>query len=130
MGEGMTGNRFRVAVLAAGVMVCGGPALAEGDAAAGEKVFNKCKACHTVEAGKNKIGPSLHGVFGRKAGSVEGFKYSDAMKNAGVTWDEKTLDEYLAAPKSFIAGNRMMFAGLTKEDDRQNVIAYLKEATK
>lgn len=102
---------------------------AEGDAAQGEKVFNKCKACHALEAGKNKIGPTLHGVIGREAGTVEGFKYSDAMKNAGVTWDEESLDQYLADPKGFIPGNKMVFVGLKKEDQRADVIAYLKEAS-
>ena len=106
-----------------------GPALA-GDAVAGKKVFNKCKSCHDLEAGKNKIGPSLHGLFGRTSGSVEGFKYSDAMKNAGITWGEDTLDAYLADPKAYIPGNKMVFAGLNKEDDRENIIEYLEEATK
>jgi cytochrome c len=104
-------------------------AFAQGDAAKGEKVFNKCKTCHSVAAGENKIGPSLHGVFGRQSGTVEGFKYSDAMTDAGITWSEETIDAYLADPKGYIPGNKMVFVGLKKEEDRQNVIAYLKEAT-
>ena len=83
----------------------------------------------TFEAGKNKVGPSLHGIIGRKAGSIEGFSYSDAMKNSGLTWDEATLDTYLTNPKKEVPGNKMAFPGLPKEDDRQNVIAYLKEAS-
>ena len=106
-----------------------GLAQAEGDAAKGEKVFNKCKACHTLEAGKNKIGPSLHGLIGRAAGTAEGFKYSDAMAGSGLTWDEATLDQYLADPKGFIPGNKMVFVGVKKDDQRADVIAYLKEAT-
>jgi cytochrome c len=106
-----------------------GLAQAEGDAAKGAKVFNKCKACHALEAGKNKIGPSLHGLMGRAAGTAEGFKYSDAMAGSGLTWDEATLDQYLADPKGFIPGNKMVFVGVKKDDQRADVIAYLKEAT-
>jgi cytochrome c len=105
-------------------------ALAAGDPAKGEKVFAKCKACHTLEAGKNRIGPSLAGLFGRTAGTVAEFKYSDAMAASGIVWDEATLDSYLADPKNAIPGNKMVFPGLKKEEDRQDVIAYLTEATK
>ncbi|GAB4376645.1 MAG: cytochrome c family protein [Kiloniellaceae bacterium] len=106
-----------------------GPALAEGDAAKGEKVFNKCKACHTVEAGKNRVGPSLHNVVGRTPGTVEGFKYSKAMQEFGAshTWDEETLSAYLEKPKDLIPGNKMAFVGLNKAEDRADVIAYLKQ---
>jgi cytochrome c len=104
------------------------PASAEGDAGKGEKIFARCKACHTVEAGKNKVGPSLAGVVGRHAGAIADFKYSDAMHSAGVTWDEASLDKYLADPKGFVPGNKMAFPGLKNEQDRQDVIAYLKQA--
>jgi cytochrome c len=96
------------------------------DAAAGQDVFKKCRACHAVGAdAKNKVGPILNGIVGRKAGTVEGFAYSDPMKNSGLTWDEATLDAYLANPKEKIPGNKMVFAGLKEEADRKNVIAYL-----
>jgi cytochrome c len=108
----------------------GQAALAGGDAAAGEKVFKKCKACHALEAGKNKIGPSLNGVFGRTAGMVEGYKYSGAMTESGVVWDETTMDAFLAKPKDYVPKTKMTFAGIPKEDDRANLIAYLMEATK
>ncbi|MGE5504794.1 MAG: c-type cytochrome [Actinomycetota bacterium] len=96
-----------------------------GDAEKGEKVFNQCKACHSVKAGENKVGPSLHGVVGRKSGTAPGFNYSDAMKKADLTWDEATLDKYLTDPKATVPGNKMAFAGLKNPDDRKNVIAYL-----
>ena len=104
-------------------------ALAEGDAAHGQVVFNKCKACHTVDEAKNKVGPYLVGVFGRPAGTAEGFKYSQAMKDSGITWDEQTLAEYLANPRGFIKGNRMAFVGLKNQQDVIDVIAYLKQAS-
>jgi len=118
-----------VLALVAAVATAGlasGAALAEGDAAAGEKVFNKCKACHSTEAGKNKIGPSLHGVVGRAAGAVDGYKYSSAMAESGLVWDEANLDAFLAKPKDLVSGTKMTFAGLKKEDERADVIAYLK----
>ncbi len=105
---------------------------AEGDAAKGKKVFNKCKACHYADKKKNKVGPYLVGVVGRKAASVEGFKYSKAMKAKGaegLVWTEENLDKYLTAPKKFVPGNKMAFAGLKKAEDRANVIAYLKTLT-
>jgi len=103
-----------------------GAALADGDAEAGKKVFNKCKACHAVEEGKNKIGPSLFGVVGSAAGSVDGYKYSSSMAESGLTWDEETLDAFLEKPKDVVSGTKMTFAGLKKEDERDDVIAYLK----
>lgn len=101
---------------------------AAGDAAKGKQVFAKCQACHSLDAGTNKLGPSLHGVIGRTSGGVDGFRYSDAMKNAHLTWDDATLDKYLANPKTLVPGTKMVFPGLPKEEDRLAVIAYLKEA--
>jgi cytochrome c len=103
---------------------------AEGDPVKGEKVFNRCKACHTTEAGgKNKIGPNLHGLFGRVSGTVEGFRYSDAMRGAAVTWNDATLAAYLADPRAFIPGNKMVFPGLKRPEDIADVIAYLERVT-
>ena len=101
---------------------------AEGDPAKGEKVYKKCKACHSLEAGKNKVGPHLNGVIGREAGAVEGFKYSSAMADSGLVWDEETLDLFLVKPKEVVPKTKMAFPGLKKEADRQDVIAYMREA--
>lgn len=125
----MMARTMLAAVMALPVMAVAQIALAQtaGDPAAGEKVFNQCKACHTVQAGQNRVGPSLHGVVGRKAASVEGFNYSPAMKASGLTWNAESLDKYLADPKAAIPGNKMAFAGLKKPEDRANVIAYLSQ---
>ncbi|MBN4016661.1 cytochrome c family protein [Rhodospirillaceae bacterium AH-315-P19] len=101
-----------------------------GDVKKGKKGFKKCKACHTLVVGKNKVGPSLAGIFGRTSGTVEGFKYSSAMKDAGIVWNEETLDAFLTKPKKYIKGTKMAFPGLKKEAKRKDLIAYLKEATK
>jgi cytochrome c len=104
-----------------------GVAMAQ-DAAAGEKVFAKCKICHQIgEGAKDTVGPVLNGVVGRKAGSYPGYHYSDANKNSGITWDEATLKEYLRDPKAKVPGTKMVFPGLKSDDDIANVIAYLKQ---
>lgn len=99
------------------------------DVAAGEKLFAKCRACHAVgEGAKNKIGPQLNGLIGRTAGTAEGYKYSPAMLKAGeegLVWEADTLKAYLADPKGFVKGNKMAFAGLKKDDEQANMIAYL-----
>ncbi|WP_299919204.1 cytochrome c family protein [uncultured Roseobacter sp.] len=100
-----------------------------GDAAAGEKVFRKCKACHAVgEGAENKVGPALNGVVDRAVASVEGFSYSDVLvglRDAGKTWTAEELAAFLEKPRNYAKGTKMSFAGLRKEDDRANVIAYL-----
>ncbi len=117
-----------VAGIAALSVMSAGIAHAAGDAAEGKKVFTRvCGACHTDQAnGPRKLGPTLFGVVGRKAGSVEGFRYSEANKNSGVTWTPEVLDEYLKDPKAKVPGTTMAFAGLKNDTERQNVIAYLE----
>jgi cytochrome c len=118
-------------IVAAG-LVMALPAVASAqDADAGKSVFNKCRACHDIgEGAKNKVGPQLNNIVGRKAGSVEGFNYSDALKNSGIVWDEANLDAYIADPKGKIPGNKMVFVGIKDEADRKNLIAYMKSASK
>ncbi|HVZ30547.1 MAG TPA: cytochrome c family protein [Asticcacaulis sp.] len=100
------------------------------DLAAGEKQFNKCRACHTISPnGMNMTGPHLYGVFGRHAASVTDYTYSDAMKAHDVVWDFNTLDEYLKSPPTVVKGNKMGFMGIPKDEDRHNLIAYLKLET-
>jgi cytochrome c len=100
-------------------------AMAAGDASAGQSVFaSHCAVCHATAPGENKIGPSLSGIVGSKSGSVPGFDFSTAMKDANVTWNEASLDKFLADPVGFVHGTKM-FVNLPSQTDRQNVIAYL-----
>lgn len=126
----MTPARWTCLVLAcATIALATHSARADGNPAAGKAVFRKCGACHAVQPGRHRVGPSLAGVVGRTAGTVEGFNYSDAMKAFGAgggVWDEANLDAYLAKPKEFIKGNKMVFPGLKTEQERADVIAYLK----
>lgn len=116
-------------------------AAADGDAAKGKRVFAKCAACHKLEEGKKGIGPNLHGLFGRTAGTLEGFSYSKDLKTAGekgLVWKDDTFLAYIADPKVYIgsrigkkrANTKMAFAGVKKEDQREDLLAYLKGATK
>ncbi|WP_315902702.1 cytochrome c family protein [Microbaculum marinisediminis] len=121
----------RIVLAAAAAAVLALPAHADGDAEKGEKVFKKCRACHEIgEGAKNKVGPELNGVIGRTAGTGADFKYSDAMVEAGaggLVWNDDTLEEYLSKPRDFIPKNKMAFAGLKKEDEIEDVIAYLEQ---
>ena len=98
------------------------------DLAAGEQSFRKCGPCHSVgEDARNKVGPELNGLDGRKAGTAEEYSYSDANKNSGLTWDEATLKDYLKNPRAKVPGTKMAFVGLSSQTDIDNVIAYLKQ---
>lgn len=105
------------------------PALAQAqDAAAGEKVFAPCKACHQIgENAKNVVGPAMNGIIGRKAGTVEGYSYSPANKNSGLTWDEATFAEYIRDPKAKVPGTKMLYPGLKDEQKIKDLIAFLKQ---
>ncbi len=120
-----------VAAMAAICCIASSARAAEGDPAAGETVYKKCKICHQIgEGAKNQVGPEQNGVVGRKAGTAEGFNYSPAMKEAGekgLVWTEENLDKYLENPKEFVPKNKMAFVGLKSEKDRADVIAYLKK---
>jgi cytochrome c len=98
------------------------------DVAAGEKSFNKCRACHQVgETAKNTVGPILNGLFGRKSGTIEGFSYTDANKNSGIEWNETVFAEYIKDPKAKIPGTKMAFAGIKNEQEVKDLTAFLKQ---
>ncbi|MCB5175490.1 MULTISPECIES: c-type cytochrome [Microvirga] len=119
---------MRSLALSAALVLAGlGSAQAQ-DAAAGEKVFAQCRACHQVgPTAKNAVGPHLNGLFGRTAGSVEGYNYSPANKNSGITWDEATFREYIQNPRAKIPGTKMIYAGLKDEKRINDLVAYLKQ---
>jgi cytochrome c len=118
---------LRAIIAAAALSAAAFPATAA-DPAAGEKAYAACKACHRVgEGAKNTVGPALNGIVGQPPASVEGFNYSDALKNAGLTWDEATLAEYLKNPKGKVPGTKMAFPGIKDDAKVADIIAYLKQ---
>jgi cytochrome c len=120
--------RFALTLASTALLLAGvGQAKAQ-DAAAGERVFAQCRACHQVgETAKNAVGPVLNGLFGRKSGTVEGYNYSPANKNSGLTWDEATFREYIKDPRAKIPGTKMVYAGLKDEQRVNDLVAYLKQ---
>lgn len=111
----------------ASTFVLAGAAVAE-DIQAGEQVFKKCRACHAVGVGaSNRVGPYLNGLFGRPAGSVEGYRYSDANANSGIVWSEENFAKYIRDPRGYIPGTKMVFVGLKKDDEVVDIIAYLRQ---
>ncbi len=114
-------------VTAALLLLGSGNAMAQ-DAAAGERVFTQCRACHQIgESAKNAVGPILNGLFGRHSGSIEGYSYSPANKNSGITWDEATFRDYIKDPRAKIPGTKMVYAGLKDDKRVDDLVAYLKQ---
>jgi cytochrome c len=121
-------HTLQLIVLSGSLAVSG--AHADGDAARGKKIFEECAACHSLERGANGVGPTLNGVFERKAGELADFRFSPAMKKSALPWSARTLDIFLADPQQEIRGNRMPFSGVPEARDRADLIEYLKSATK
>jgi cytochrome c len=117
------------AALALSMTLLAGAARADGDAARGEAKFQDCAACHKLEAGTNNVGPSLHGIFTRKAGELSDFRYSPALKRSGITWTPETLDKFITDPQALVPANRMPYAGIANAGDRADLIAYLSKAS-
>jgi cytochrome c len=116
------------AILIVAIFLAARPAAAA-DAEAGKSVFNRCKICHAIETGKpSPVGPNLHGVFGRKAGTLDNFAYSEAMKGSGIVWGDDTLAKYLRNPREFIPGNKMAFPGVKDDKEMADLLAYLHQA--
>ena len=111
-------------------LLLSGIAHADGDAARGEARFQDCAACHKLEAGVNNVGPNLHEIFQRKAGSLSDFRYSPAMKRSGITWTPEALDKFISDPQGVVPANRMPYAGMANPGDRADLIAYLQKVTK
>ena len=115
-------------VLASVIVIASSASAFAQDLTAGENSFKKCLPCHRVgEGAKNLVGPELNGLEGRKSGSVEGYSYSEANKNSGITWDEAVFKEYITNPRAKIPGTKMVFAGINSENERNNLWAYLKQ---
>jgi cytochrome c len=117
------------ATAALSVLLLAGAARADGDAVRGEARFQDCAACHKLEAGTNNVGPSLHGIFTRKAGEIADFRYSPAIKRSGIVWTPETLDKFITDPQALVPGNRMPYAGMANASDRADLIAYLIKAS-
>jgi cytochrome c len=115
-------------VLAGVIVVASSAGALAQDVAAGETSFKKCLPCHRIgEGAKNLVGPELNGLEGRKSGSAEGYSYTEANKNSGITWDEAQFKEYITNPRTKIPGTKMVFAGISSENERSNLWAYLKQ---
>jgi cytochrome c len=122
-------DAIRFALTVSMTLLLAGAARAGGDAMRGEVKFQDCAACHKLEAGANNVGPSLHGIFTRKAGELADFRYSPALKRSGITWTPETLDQFITDPQALVPANRMPYAGIADTGDRADLIAYLLKAS-
>jgi cytochrome c len=122
-------DAMRVISALALTLLLTGAACADGDVARGEKKFADCAACHSLEAGANNVGPSLRGIFTRKAGEIADFRYSPAMKKSAIVWSPESLDKFLSDPQAMVPANRMPYAGMAEASDRADLIAYLSKAS-
>jgi cytochrome c len=123
-------RKMRLSMTLLAMLLSAGSARADGDPVRGEVRFQECAACHKLDSGANEVGPTLHGIFARKAGTLADFRYSPAMKRSGIVWTPETLDKYIADPQAAIPANRMPYAGMADAGDRADLIAYLIKATK
>jgi cytochrome c len=121
-------DAIRFALAVSVTLLLAGTARAGGDAVRGEVKFQDCAACHKLEAGANNVGPSLHGIFTRKAGELADFRYSPAIKRSSITWTPETLDQFITDPQALVPANRMPYAGMANAGDRADLIAYLSKA--
>ena len=123
----MNRSPILAALIALPLLAGAPPVFAAGDPIAGERLYSRCQGCHSIDV--NRVGPRHQGLFGRAAGSLDDYNYSDAIKASGVVWDETTLDQFLTAPRDFIKGTKMPFSGMKDAGERADLIAYLKQAT-
>lgn len=126
--------KLHTTLMAAAIAMAGGTAMAQdssvaGDPEAGEKAFKACAMCHTVEAGKNKLGPSLHNIVDSEAGAVPRFRYSKAMADSGIVWTVDELDRFLEKPAEVVPGTKMAFVGVKDAQTRADLIAYLQSVS-
>jgi cytochrome c len=115
---------------AAAFILAAGTAHADGDAGRGEKLFEECRACHAAERGVEGLGPELHGMFGRRAGGLDNFRYSPALRRSGIVWTPQTLDAYVADPQKLVPANRMPYSGMPDARDRADLIAFMQQVFK
>ena len=122
--------RGRMLLWTVALVTAAGAARAGGDAARGEKLYEDCAACHSIERGVNGVGPTLYGIFGRKAGGLDDYRYSPALKRSGLTWTVEALDTFIADPQASVPGNRMPYDGMHDARERADLIAYLRKQAK